>query len=115
MPCYCVKWRKEKYNGQTLTKLTSSDGHMPSDSHSKMLKILRKILTAREHLANFIRRVHVSIKLITSRAQIFINIFVQSVPPKAKNIDMLPKIIVYLFQKTRQALQNCSVKCRMSV
>ena len=42
MPCYSVKWRKGKYNGQTLTKSIKLDGHMPSVSLSKMLKILRK-------------------------------------------------------------------------
>ena len=50
MQCYSVKWRKGKYNGQTLIKSTELDGHMPSDSLSKMLKILRKNLTAERYM-----------------------------------------------------------------
>ena len=106
MPCYCVKWKKEKCNGQMLTKSTALDGHLPNDSLSKALKILRKNQTARECLANSIRRAHASTKRITSRVRVFTSTSVQFVPLKAKRIYMQPKIVGYLVQKTSQALQN---------
>ena len=89
-----------KYSGQIPTKSTAFDGHMPSDLISKMLKIPRKNPIARECLANSIRRAHASIKRTMSRVQTFTNISVQSVPPKVKNIDMQPKTVAFLAQKT---------------
>ena len=112
---YYVKWKKEKYNGQTPTKSTAFDGHMPSVSLSRMLKIRKKERIAREYLANFFKRAHASTKRTTSRAQSFISTFVQAVPLRVKNTGMQQKIVGYLVQKMSQALQNCSAKCRKPI
>ena len=64
------------------------------------------------HKIDLVRRAHAQ---RFAGVQTFTNISVQSVLLKVKKTDMHPKIVLFLCQKTRQALQNCSAKCKQAI